>query len=94
MSARTVKISKKASRKLEALQARYRLRSGKRATRRAILEELVDRAMEDPAALILLSPPRTPLPAKVRARLRTYPHDWGIDTREEGIDEVLYGDQA
>jgi len=91
MSATTVKISKEASRKLEALQARFRLRSGRRTTKQAIIEELVERAMEDPAPLILLRPPRTPLPAKVRAMIRKYPIDWGVETREEDIDEILYG---
>ena len=91
MSATTVKISKEASRKLEALQARYRLRSGKRTTKQAILEELVERAVEAPAPLIILRPPRLPLPAKVRAKIRRYPIDWGMETREEEIDEILYG---
>lgn len=52
----TVKISKEASRKLEALQARIRLRSGKRSTKQAIIEDLIERAMEDPAPLILIRP--------------------------------------
>lgn len=91
MSATTVKISKDASRKLEALQARFRLRSGKRTTKQAIIEELVERAMEDTAPLIILRPPRTPLPAKVRAMIRKYPIDWGMESRDDEIDEILYG---
>jgi hypothetical protein len=94
VSATTVKISKEASRKLEALQARLRLRSGKRPTKQAILEDLVDRAMRDPEPMILLRPPRTPLPAKVRAMIRKYPIDWGVETSEEDIDELLYGGEG
>jgi len=87
----TVKISKETSRKLEALQARIRLRSGKSVTKQFILEGLVNDAVRNPAPLILFRPPRTPLPAKIRAMIRKYPVDWGVETREEEIDEILYG---
>jgi hypothetical protein len=91
VSTTTVKISKKTSRELEALQARFLRRSGKRITKQAIIEDLVNRAIDDPEPLIILQPPRAPPPPKIRAMIRKYPSDWGMKTREEEIDELLYG---
>jgi hypothetical protein len=91
VSTTTVKISKKTSRELEALQARFLRRSGKRKTKQAIIQDLVNRAIDDPEPLIILQPPEVPLPVKIRALIRKYPSDWGTKTREEEIDELLYG---
>lgn len=92
MSATTVKVSKGTSRKLEALQARIRLRSGKRVTKQSIIEDLVERASEDDESLILLKAPKYPMPEKVRRLILQAPFDWGVETREEDIDKILYGE--
>ena len=91
MATTTVKISDRASRKLDELQARARLRTGKRVTKQSILEGLVERALDRDEPLTLLAPPRYPIPAKLRRLLRTYPADWGVRTDEEEIDAILYG---
>ncbi len=92
MSATTVKISKETSRKLEALQARTRLRSGKRVTKQSLIEDLVERASQEDEPLILLKAPRFPLPDKVRKLILQAPFDWGVETREEDIDRILSGE--
>ena len=90
--ATTVKISKQTSRKLDELQARKRLQTGKRVTKQSILEDIVERAYGGREALILLKGPEYPLPPKVRRMIRSLPSDWGVKTREEDIDRLLYGE--
>ena len=91
MTTTTVKISDRANRKLDALQARARLRTGKRVTKQSILEDLVERALDRDEPPMLLRAPRYPIPAKLRRLLRTYPKDWGVATAEDEIDAILYG---
>jgi len=90
MSGTDVKVSEETRRKLEALQAHARLRSGKRVTKRSIIEELVERAYEKDETFILLKAPRFPLRDKVRKLILQAPFDWGAETREEDIDRILY----
>jgi len=90
MSGTDVKISKETSRKLEALQAQARLRSGRRVTKRSIVEELVERAYEKDEPFFLLKAPKFPLQDNVRELILQAPFDWGAETREEDIDRFLY----
>lgn len=92
MPATTVKVSKVTSRKLDALQARIRLRSGKRVTKQSIIEDLVERASEEDEAAILLEAPKHPIPEKIRKLILQAPFDWGVETREEDVDRILYGE--
>ena len=87
----SVKISSLANRKLDALQARVRLRTGKRVTKQSVLEDLVERALDRDEAPMLLPAPKYPIPSKLRRLLRTYPEDWGVETAEDEIDAILYG---
>lgn len=89
----TVRISSRASRKLDELQARVQERSGKRMTKQSILEDLVERALMETEPLILLPAPRKPLSRRAMKALLEYPVDWGVETREEDIDAILYGDE-
>ena len=70
-----------------------RLRSGRKVTKQSILEELVDRALED-ESLILLKAPKYPLPDKVWRMMQKVPLDWGVETTEEDIDRILYGESG
>ncbi len=90
MSGTDVKLSKETRRKLEALRAHARLRSGKRVTKRSIVEELVERAYEKDEPFILLKAPRFPLQDEARKIILQAPFDWGAETREEDIDRILY----
>ena len=88
----TVKVSETTNRKLDALQARLRLRSGKKMTKDSIIQDLVERALEADEPLILLKAPKYPLPDKVWRKVMEIPFDWGVETKEEDIDRILYGD--
>lgn len=88
--ATTVRISERANRKLDTLQARIQLRSRKRVTKQTILEDLIGRAIHD-EPLLLIRPPQYPLSKKALRALSEFPLDWGVETREEDIDEILYG---
>ena len=90
MAATTVRISERANRKLDTLQARIQLRSRKRVTKQTILEDLIERALQE-EPLLLIRPPKYPLSKKTLRALSDLPLDWGIETREEDIDRILYG---
>ena len=92
MAITTVKISDRANRKLDALQARMSLRAGKRLTKQTILEQLIKQAIDE-ESLILLPPPKYPLPPKALRALENYGADWGVETREEDIDRILYDEE-
>jgi len=92
MATTTVKIDDRANRKLDALQARMSLHAGKRVTKQTILEQLIDKALDE-ETLILLSPPKRALPPKALQAFEDYGTDWGVETREEDIDRVLYGEE-
>jgi len=93
MAATTVRISTSANRKLDTLQARLRVRSGRRVTKQTILERLIDQALEEEHP-VLLAPPKYPLPDRIVRKLRDYPRDWGLETSERDIDRILYGDDG
>ncbi len=91
MATTTVKITREANSKLDRLQARERLRTGERVTKQSIIEDLVERALAEDEPLILLKAPKYPLPDKVWRMIKKIPFDWGVETREEDIDRILYG---
>jgi len=93
MAVTTVRISDRANRKLDALQARIQLQSRKRVTKQTILEVLIDKAFEEGPSPLLIRPPKYPLSRKALRALENFPVDWGVETREEDIDRILYGDE-
>ncbi len=92
MAITTVKISDRANRRLDALQARMSLRAGRRMTKQTILEQLIERALDE-ESLILLSSPKRPLSPKALRAFDDYGTDWGVETREEDIDRILYDEE-
>ena len=93
MAVTTVRISDRANRKLDALQARIQLRSLKRVPKQTILEQLIDQALEEEPSPLLIRPPKYPLSKKALRALADFPVDWGVETREEDIDRILYGEE-
>jgi len=89
----TVKVSARTSKQLDALQARVRVQRGRRVTKQALLEELVDRALDESELLVLLRAPKRPLSPRARKALLEYPVPWGVATSEEDIDAILYGEE-
>jgi hypothetical protein len=91
--ATTVKISEETNRKLDRLQARILLRTGRKLSKQEILERLVRAGLTD-ETLIARSQSRIryPIPDKAwKKLLRRVVRDWGVETREEDIDRILYG---
>lgn len=92
MAATTVKISEEMNRKLDRLQARLLLRIGRKLSKQEILEKLIRLGLTDEETL-LRHETRIEYPLSGRARKKVLRHvrDWGVATREEEIDRVLYG---
>lgn len=93
MAVTTVKVTSETNEALDLLQARVRLRTGKRVTKDSLIQDLVRRALEqDEGDLILLKASKYPIPDKVWRMILKIPSDWGVETREEDIDRILYGE--
>ncbi len=90
--ATTVKISTRAKERLNRLQAKLQLRYGRRFSLQEILEKAVElgEAREEELLMALLGS-HLPLSKRAAQRLLRLPVDWGVETREEEIDETLYG---
>jgi hypothetical protein len=91
--ATTVKISEDTNDKLDRLQAKVLLRTGTKLSKQAILERLIRIGLRDETVLVRPSGQiRYPVPDKAwKKLLRKVVRDWGVVTREEDVDRVLYG---
>ncbi len=93
--ATTVKISEEANRKLDRLQARVLLRTGRKLSKQEILEQLVRAGLTDETLLVRRSSrTRYPISDKAWKRVLGKVSDLGVVTREEDIDRILYGGEA
>lgn len=90
--ATTVKITEETNDRLDRLQAKVFLRTGKKL-RQEILEQLVRIGLSDETLLVLTAPRiRYPIPDKAwKKLLQRVVSDWGVVTREEELDWILYG---
>lgn len=88
-----MKIDEETNRKLDRLQARVLLRTGKKVSKQEILERLVRAGLTDETLLVRHpSRIRYPIPDKAwKKLLHRVVRDWGVETREEDIDRILYG---
>ena len=91
--ATTVKISEDMNDKLDRLQAKVLLRTGTKLSKQQILERLIRIGLGDEGMLVRPSGKiRYPVPDKAwKKLLRRVVRDWGVVTREEDVDRVLYG---
>lgn len=92
MTLTSIRISLRAKPGLDRLQARFSKREGRQIPKHEVLDRLVDQALEDDAIPILRAP-KYPLSEKAIRRILAAPWDWGVETREEDIDKILYGDE-
>jgi hypothetical protein len=90
----SVKISREYKEKLDRLQARLYLTTGKKLSLQEVLEILVSLGSDHEEILVEMSQGEKPSITSddVEAILNT-PVDWGQETCEETIDKVLYGEQ-
>ncbi|MFP9191559.1 hypothetical protein [Natronosalvus vescus] len=89
----SVKVTDRTKSRLEELQAEIRLETGKNVTQQALLERIVSETYESKAALIdsFRDEFESPSEAEIDQWL-SGTSDWGIETTEEEIDDVLYGE--
>ncbi|OGS48977.1 MAG: hypothetical protein A3K68_07420 [Euryarchaeota archaeon RBG_16_68_13] len=91
--ATTVKISEETNERLDRLQAKVLLRMGRKLSKQEILERLIRLGLAD-ETLVVGSARRIryPVPDKAwKKLLRRVVSDWGVVTREEDVDRILYG---
>lgn len=90
--ATSVKMDDETKSKLEELQAEIKLATGKKVTQQEVLARLVDRTYASKDAFVESFRDRTvPLSDEEMAALDEGIVDSGTVTREEDIDDVLYG---
>jgi len=89
--ATSVKISREYKEKLDCLQARLYLTTGKKLSLQEILETLITLGSyrEEIVAAMAQSAAGTLTPEEVKAILDS-PLDWGVETSEEEIEDTLY----
>ena len=90
--ATTVKVSEATDDRLTALAARLYLKTRRKIAKQDLVALLVDHGASDEDALAArLAGIRYPVPDRVWKQFLRRVKDWGVDTREEDIDRVLYG---
>ncbi len=88
----SVKMDERAKRILDALQAQIVLSTGSKLSQQEILEEAIKFSSERGEEFIRrIAGVKIPLSQPDIDRLMKIPIDFGIRTREEEIDETLYG---
>jgi len=90
---KAVKVDEEAKSRLEELQAEIRLETGESVTQQALLSRLIDDAYEDREAVVdSFRSSTVPLSDAEKARMTEGRFSSGVETREDDIDEILYGD--
>lgn len=88
--ATTVRIRRADKEALDALQARYRLETGGRISLEDLLGRILELAEGHEDELWLKDEAPKLTPAEIK-RFLSGTSDWGVVTREEDIDGILYG---
>jgi hypothetical protein len=87
----SVKTSEQARQLLDDLRAKIVLTTGRKRSRKDILETIVKFSSEREEELIRrLARVRFPFSRKELRALMRFPRDLGVATNEEEIDEILY----
>jgi len=93
--ATTVKVSEETDDRLTALAARLYLKTRRKIAKQDLVALLVDHGSSDEDALAArLAGVRYPVPDKVWKLFLRRVKDWGVETREEDIDRVVYGGEG
>lgn len=92
--ATSVKISREYKEKLDRLQARLYLTTGKKLSLQEVLEILVSLGSNNEDILVEMTQGETvSIGSDDIEEILNTPVDWGKETIEETIDKVLYGDK-
>ena len=88
----SVKISEEAKELLDKLQAKVVLSLGRKPSQEKVLDAILRLSTERQEEIITrLAGVRLPLSPDEIENLMAVPEDWGVMTKEEDIDEFLYG---
>lgn len=90
--ATAVKMDEESKSILEELQAEIKLRTGKKVTQQEIMAMLLEDAYESKSGFVdSFRETKVPLSEAEIERMNEGTFDSGTETREEDIDDVLYG---
>lgn len=90
--ATAVKMDEDSKSILEELQAEVKLRTGKKVTQQEIMATLLEDAYESKSEFVdSFRETKVPLSEEEIERMNEGTFDSGTETREEDIDDILYG---
>ncbi|WP_436929421.1 hypothetical protein [Halosimplex halobium] len=90
--ATAVKMDEESKSILEELQAEIKLRTGKKVTQQEIMANLLEDAYESKSEFVdSFRETKVPLSEAEIERMNEGTFDSGTETREEDIDDILYG---
>ncbi len=87
----SIKISEKAKRVLDTIQARITLATGRKYSQQELLDMIIESSDDNKEEIIRRLTKVKPLSKKQIDALKKLSVDWGIHTKEEDIDLYLYG---
>lgn len=90
--ATTVRLRDEDKALLNTLQARYTLATGKRIALEELLSRILELAEQHEDELILKDDPPKLTPEEIAA-FHSGISDWGVETREEDIDRIIYDEE-
>jgi len=90
----TVRIGREYKKKLDRLQARLFIKTGKRISLQRLLELAVSLSIESEEELIGSISNDLQLSEDEVKEILASPRDWGVVTSEEEIDRELYGERT
>ncbi|OGD48347.1 hypothetical protein A3K69_04195 [Candidatus Bathyarchaeota archaeon RBG_16_57_9] len=90
----SIKLSEDAKRTLEKLQARITLATGAKIPQQRLLDTIIRLSADNIDQILEATTQARPLTMSQLEALLATPADWGTETREEEIDQTLYGRRA
>ncbi|MHA1275989.1 MAG: hypothetical protein ACTSQI_04695 [Candidatus Helarchaeota archaeon] len=90
----SIKVSDKSKRILDKLQAKITLLTEKKATLQEIIDNIIELINNNEALLINhMKNTNNPLEKQDIEKIMNFPWSFGVKTREEELDKILYGDE-
>ena len=87
----SVKLAEDDKEKLEKLQALVVLKLGEKMTQQELLAKLIQDALTRGDEFIESVKPNVPMSDEEFGKVMSLVEDWGVETRWEEVDQVLYG---
>jgi adenylate kinase family enzyme len=87
----SIKISEKAKRVLDTIQARITLATGKKYSQQELLDMIIESSDDNKEEIVRRLTKVKLLSKKEIDALKKLSIDWGVHTNEEDIDLYLYG---